>query len=251
MGWVLLFLGLAVLAHTAPFPFLLDAVQPRRVMWKAPPSAGAPTIYLTFDDGPNPTATPRLLDVLARVGVRATFFIIPVHVTDAQAELVRRLFDEGHGVGLHTGSRRLVWSTTAETTQWLEQSAAHVEALTGRRPCRAFRPHGGWRSAAMLAGLAQADYQLVGWGWNAWDFNWFRPRTAEATAGRLVTRASDGLIAVIHDGHHEDPAADRNYAVAAVAALVPVLKAKGFRFGSICEALEAEQGSPGRAQVGR
>lgn len=241
MVWVLALLGLAFVSHAAPFPFLLDAVEPGRVMWRAPRSPGAPTIYLTFDDGPNPTATPQLLDVLAREQVRATFFVIPAHLTDDVAPLLRRVFDEGHGVGLHTSSKRLVWGTRSDTANWLERSAAQVDQLAGRPPCRAFRPHGGWRSAAMMSGLAEAGYQLVGWGWNAWDFNWFKRRTARATIDRIVSRASDGLIVVIHDGHHEDPAADRAYAVEAVAGLIPALKQKGFRFGSICDAVEAER----------
>ena len=79
--WLML-IGIAVvaLAHTAPFPFLLEYMGPDRSVWDLD-TPGAPTVYLTYDDGPNPTATPALLDVLAREGVTATFFIIPGHVT--------------------------------------------------------------------------------------------------------------------------------------------------------------------------
>ena len=61
-------MGLMVLAHVAPFPFLLDALTPGSAHWDMPPREGAPRVYLTYDDGPNPTATPALLDVLAREG---------------------------------------------------------------------------------------------------------------------------------------------------------------------------------------
>ena len=66
------------LAHTAPAPFLLDAMAGDRPVWHMPRGNPA-TVYLTFDDGPNPTTTPDLLDVLAREDVNATFFLIDRH----------------------------------------------------------------------------------------------------------------------------------------------------------------------------
>lgn len=243
MVWVAAVAGVLFLAHTAPFPFLLDALAPGRVMWRMPPSA-TPTVYLTFDDGPNPTATPALLDVLAREDVRATFFVIDDHVTTETAPLVRRMFDEGHGVALHSNERWLMLRSPAAVAARLAAAADHIERLAGRRPCRAFRPHAGWRSATLLAGLARIDHQLVGWGWNAWDWNWFRRRTARAIVSRVTARARDGLIVVIHDGHHADPRADRRYAVEATTDLVPALRAKGFAFGSVCDRLEAGGRAP-------
>jgi peptidoglycan/xylan/chitin deacetylase (PgdA/CDA1 family) len=62
--FLVLGIGIIVLAHTAPFPFLLEAFRPRDAVWHMPRDGRAPTIYLTYDDGPNPVATPALLDVL-------------------------------------------------------------------------------------------------------------------------------------------------------------------------------------------
>jgi chitooligosaccharide deacetylase len=231
----LVIVGLIAVAHMAPFPFLLDAAAPGRVMWRAPAQPSRPTIYLTFDDGPNPTATPAVLDALARERVRATFFVIERHLTEETAPLVRRMIAEGHGVAIHTHTRQPMLLSPAAFASWIEQNAASIERWAGRRPCRAFRPHAGWRSASMLAGLARKDYQLVGWGWNAWDWNWFRARTADAIVARVTARARDGLIVVIHDGHHENPRADRQYAADVLGTLVPALRAKGFALGSICD----------------
>jgi peptidoglycan/xylan/chitin deacetylase (PgdA/CDA1 family) len=91
----------------------------------------------------------------------------------------------------------------------------------------------------MLDGLGLADYQLVGWGWFGWDWNWFRRPTAESIAGRVTRRASDGFIVVIHDGHHQNPRADRRYAAEAVDRLVPLLHERGFELRTICEDLDA------------
>jgi peptidoglycan/xylan/chitin deacetylase (PgdA/CDA1 family) len=224
-------IGAVVLAHTAPFPFLLDVTD--RTVWRMP-TTDPPTIYLTFDDGPNPTATPALLDALARHGVKATFFIIDKHLTPETAPIVRRAFEEGHAVALHSHTRMLIFKTAGGLASSLRSAATRMEQLTGHPPCRAFRPHAGNRSVAMLAGAARAGYQVVGWGWMLWDFNWFRAKTADALVPRLADRASPGDIVVIHDGHHKDPRAERGYAVETVDRLIPELRAKGFEFGRIC-----------------
>jgi len=86
----------------------------------------------------------------------------------------------------------------------------------------------------MYEGLRRIDHALVGWGWMLWDWNWYRRPDADGIVERVVRRASAGDIIVIHDGHHENPSADRRYAVEAAARLVPALRAKGFSFGTIC-----------------
>jgi len=234
MWFVLAGFAAVVIAHMAPFPFLLEYMGPGRSMWQGPPSGAAPTVFLSYDDGPNPTATPALLDALAHEGVAATFFIIPHHVTAATAPIVRRAIDEGHGVAMHASTRALMLKSPSELAAWLEAQAAAIQALVGARPCRIFRPHAGWRGGAMYEGLDLAGYRLAGWGFSMWDFNWWRAPNAERLAARLASRASDGSIVVMHDGHHKDPRADRQRTVDATRALVPRLRARGFTFGSLC-----------------
>src|SRR5262245_66400562 len=110
------------------------------------PKRDRPTVYLTFDDGPNPSTTPDLLDVLAREQARATFFLIDRHITDRTAPLVRRMFADGHAVALHSSTRRYMLMSPDSFAVTLTGWADHVEHVAGRRPCRAFRPHAGWRS---------------------------------------------------------------------------------------------------------
>ena len=227
-------MGVLFLAHVAPFPFILDAIGPAPALWSMPKQDAAPTVYLTFDDGPNPTATPALLDVLARTDAVATFFVIERYVTNETAPLVRRMFAEGHAVGLHSHTRALTELSAKDLARSLTEMADRIEGIVGFRPCPVFRPHAGWRSKPMFTGLALIDHALVGWGWGLWDFDWFRRPDPQALADRLARRASDGDIMVIHDGHHVDPKADRQYAVEAAALLVPALRDRGFRLGRIC-----------------
>ena len=199
-----------------------------------PDQGGQPLVYLTYDDGPNPAATPALLDVLRDAEAHATFFLIDSHLDESTAPIVRRMFDEGHAVALHASARALTVKTPENLAALLTHNADRIEHLGGQRPCRLFRPHAGWRSGSMYEALVQIDHRLVGWSWGLWDWNWYRSRDAERLARRLAKRISGGDIVVMHDGHHVDPRADRRYAVEATRQLVPALKTRGFGFGTMC-----------------
>jgi peptidoglycan/xylan/chitin deacetylase (PgdA/CDA1 family) len=232
---LLVLVGFAVvaLAHTAPAPFILDAMAGDTAVWNMP--RGEPsTVYLTFDDGPNPTTTPDLLDVLARERVAATFFLIDDHITDDTAPIVRRIATEGHAIGLHSGTRIDVLRSVEGLKRKLTAAAQRIESLAGGPPCRAFRPHAGWRGGEMYAALKQMDYRLVGWGWMLWDFNWLRARTASSTVRRVSNRASAGDIIVLHDGDESAPLRPQPQTVEATARLIPALRARGLVFGTIC-----------------
>ena len=228
-------LGIVALAHTAPLPFLLEAFKPSGSLWRVKPAPGAPpAIYLTFDDGPNPDWTPVLLDALRDADVRATFFLIDAHITTDTAPIVKRIADEGHAIGLHTGSRRLMVASPDTVAATMRSAAARIAAITGREPCRLFRPHAGWRSVTMYQGLGRAGFRLAGWSWGMWDWNWWQQPRGDRVAARLARKASAGDIVVIHDGHHKNPRADRRHAADTVRLLAPELHARGFVFSALC-----------------
>jgi peptidoglycan-N-acetylglucosamine deacetylase len=224
-------IGIAALAHIAPFPFLLDVTK--HTIWSMPETP-PPTVYLTFDDGPNPALTPALLDVLDRHGVRATFFVIDKYVSNDTAPILRRAVEGGHALALHSDTPGLLFERPSSVARALGRWADRLEKVTGAPPCRAFRPHAGARSVMLIKGAAQARYTVVGWGFMLWDFNWGKRRTADDLVPRFSTRASAGDIIIIHDGHHRRPSADRQYAVDVVDRLVPALQLRGLQFGTIC-----------------
>jgi peptidoglycan/xylan/chitin deacetylase (PgdA/CDA1 family) len=244
MPWIVVgvLVGVGVLAHTAPFEFILDWMNPSRSVWRMP-ARNPPTVYLTFDDGPNPRATPALLDVLARERVRATFFVIDKHVTEATAPIVRRIAAEGHALALHSHTRQLMFMSPSRLAETLSRASTHLEKVTGQPHCAAFRPHAGWRSWTMLRGVGRRGLRLVGWGWRMWDFDWYRTPRPERVAAKLARLASNGSIMVLHDGHHENSAADRRHTIETVALLIPRLRTRGFEFGTICDAMKSVSSS--------
>ena len=135
--------GIVALAHMAPTRFLLDAMAGDRAVWSMPRTAPS-TVYLTYDDGPNPTTTPDLLDVLAREGVHATFFLIDAHITEETAPIVRRMFEDGHAVGLHSASRRYMLMSPSTLARTLTEAADRIERLGARgRAARSGRTRAG------------------------------------------------------------------------------------------------------------
>ena len=225
--------GVTALAHMWPAPFVIDWMAGDRAVWSMP-RTGTPTVYLTFDDGPNPSTTPDLLDVLAKEGEQATFFIIDDHLNEQTAPIVRRAFEEGHAVALHSATRHPMLMTPHQLGSTLRLAAARIHTLTGGTPCRAFRPHAGWRSGQLYAGLREMDYRLIGFGWMLWDFNWFRARNADSSLRRIAPRVSDGDIIVMHDGDESAPTRDQRHTVEATRRLIPALRARGFAFGKVC-----------------
>jgi peptidoglycan/xylan/chitin deacetylase (PgdA/CDA1 family) len=228
--------GAALLSHTAPAPFVFEAFRPAKSIWRVSPQPGAPpTIYLTFDDGPNAAWTPALLDALAAEHAQATFFLIDDHITDETTPLVRRIASDGHAIALHSGTRRPVVTPPEILAGQLKHAADRIASITGQTPCPLFRPHAGWRSASMYEALDRNGYRLAGWSWGMWDWSWWRQADGARTAKRLAKKASAGDIVVMHDGHHKNPRADRRQTAEAVRVLVPALRAKGFVFGRLCE----------------
>lgn len=234
MWWIVPVVAVTVLVHTVPRPFVLEAFERERSVWHMPRTNPA-TVYLTYDDGPNRLTTPDLLDALAREGVHASFFLIPEHINPDTAAIVRRMVDEGHTVALHSGNRWELVRTPQALANQLTTAADRIEALTGSQPCHAFRPHGGWRSSLMYAGLRKIDYRLIGWGWMLWDVDPLHARTADRIVARIVRRARAGDIIVMHDGDSRAPHDAQPHTVEATARIIPMLRARGLAFGTICQ----------------
>jgi peptidoglycan/xylan/chitin deacetylase (PgdA/CDA1 family) len=85
-----------------------------------------------------------------------------------------------------------------------------------------------------MRGTSSAGYKIVAWSWMNWDWVGFRQRTGPRVAEHLVKHARSGNIAVIHDGHHKNPRADRSYAIDATRRIIEELGAQGYEFKTLC-----------------
>jgi peptidoglycan/xylan/chitin deacetylase (PgdA/CDA1 family) len=179
-------------------------------------------LALTFDDGPNPAWTPRLLDTLAIHDLRATFFLVG---SRAQAEpaLVHQIVAAGHLIGSHSWSHsNLAFCSASRIHQELSRASQTLEQITGE-PIRFFRPPFGARRPEVLRAARALGMTPVLW--NAMTSDWKNP-SADAIAAQLSRKIDRlqrrGLAAniVLHDGSHADPAANRAPSVAAAAQLI-------------------------------
>ena len=189
------------------------------------PGAGK-RVALTFDDGPNPDATPLILDALKERGVKATFFILGRHA-DQWPDVVRRVADEGHAIGNHGWfHRKLHFKTPAYVRDDLTRGTASIEAACGVHP-RLFRAPHGFRSPWVTAIARSLGQRTVGWSLGVWDSA--RPGV-DVIADRTVNGAKPGSILLLHDGDGYDPRGDRVQTARAVPLIVDRLLDQGFRF---------------------
>lgn len=153
-------------------------------------------VALTFDDGPDPQRTPAVLDLLARQGVRATFFVVGARA-EAHPELVRRMAAEGHVVGNHsyTHSWRFPLRSLGRTVEELRRTGEVLHRITGRQP-RLFRPPFGVTNPTIARAVRRLGLDPVGWSIRSLDTMGQSP---ERVAARILRRLHPGAVILLHD----------------------------------------------------
>ncbi|WP_232832244.1 polysaccharide deacetylase family protein [Nocardiopsis sp. FIRDI 009] len=215
---VLLSVGLVLCAGVPAHARSTGAVSPEIV---DSTQRGGAAVALTFDDGPHPDHTPRLLDVLDGHGVRAVFCVMGDHAL-RHPELVREIVDRGHTLCNHTMSHADVsgWSPERIREELLATNAAiHAAAPDAR--VRYFRaPYGAWGRSPEVA--AELGMRPLGWRVDVAD--WSTPGT-DVLVDRLRAAITPTSVVLLHDG-----GGDRSQTVAAVDRLVPEMESAGWRF---------------------
>jgi len=180
------------------------------------------TLYLTFDDGPHPVNTPKLLDVLQAVGgVKVTFFLLGQQA-QAHPEIVRRIVQEGHTIAnhsmTHANFRRL--GVAAQLTE-IAQADQVLQAFDGLRR-HGFRPPRGNATLTTIANAVLRRQKLFLWGFDSFDFRLSLP---ELTQRLSQYQPQGGDILLFHD--------DMATTVCALQEILPRWQAAGFRFGCL------------------
>jgi peptidoglycan/xylan/chitin deacetylase (PgdA/CDA1 family) len=197
---------------------------------------GSKQIALTYDDGPNDPHTLRLLEVLAKHDVRATFFLIGRYV-QRRPDLVRDLLKAGHVIGNHTFTHpHLVVSAAVETRNQLEECQRAVQEGTGETP-KLFRPPFGGRRPVTLRIARSLGLEPILWSVTSWD--WETP-PAEKILQTCARQMRGGDVVLMHDGGHQAFGADRSQTVLATNMLIEKYEAEGYEFMTIPQMMGTE-----------
>jgi len=194
---------------------------------------GSQQIALTYDDGPNEPHTLRLLEVLARYDVRATFFLIGRYVQQ-RPDIAREIVKAGHVVGNHTFSHPLLtFKSSAEIRQELTACRSALQDAVGEHS-NLFRPPFGGRRPAVLRIARELELEPVMW--NVTGHDWNAP-PAEAIEGKVAKQMHGGDVILLHDGGHKQMGADRSQTVLATEQLIKRYKSEGYEFVTVPQML--------------
>ena len=193
-------------------------------------STSRKVVAITFDDGPHPENTPRLLDMLKERRIKATFYVVG-NMVKYSPQLIRRMIAEGHEIGNHTVTHGNLARMSDDALR-KELQAAHdqIIAETGVTP-RTMRPPGGSiKKSQKELMLREFGYPTILWSVDPED--WKRPGPAVVTS-RLVNGASPGGILLVHDLHK--PTVD------AMPSTFDQLLAQGYEFVTVTELIELDE----------
>ena len=184
-------------------------------------------VALTFDDGPWPGQTEKILRILREQKVKASFFMIG-YLVKRNPALARKVASEGHLVGNHTAGHQLLTKmTAAQIDKQLSGAERLLEADTGAT-VRWFRPPGGRMSPVALARVRDAGLKVAMWSVDPQD--WRRGRKASQIAHGVVARVKPGSVVLMHDG-----GGDRAQTIRALPVIIRSLRSRGYRFVTLDE----------------
>ncbi|SLN11804.1 polysaccharide deacetylase family protein [Pseudooctadecabacter jejudonensis] len=184
----------------------------------------SPVVAMTFDDGPHPTHTPRLLDMLRDRGLRATFYLIGNRVA-AYPALTRRIADEGHEIGNHSWSHPFLdRHSDATVIREIDRTTDAIYQVTGRPPVTFRPPYGSFtrRQRGWLNDVRRLPTIL----WSVDPQDWRRPG-ANTVASRILRHSHQGAIILSHDIHRGT--------IDAMPATLDGLTARGLHFVTVSQ----------------
>jgi peptidoglycan-N-acetylglucosamine deacetylase len=184
-----------------------------------------PVVAVTFDDGPDPVLTPRLLDLLKERGIHATFFLVGQNVA-AQPAIVQRIVAEGHEVANHSWSHPLLTSLKEQSVEsQLRRTHDAIVAACGVAPLLYRPPYGAIRLSQRTKIEQSFGYAAILWDVDPED--WKKPRTAQKVYDRVLAQTKPGSIILCHDIHEPT--------VAAMPAVLDDLKGRGYAFATVTQ----------------
>lgn len=188
-------------------------------------------IALTFDDGPYPPYTQKLLKILAEKNVCATFFMVGENASK-HPEIVKLVQAQGHTIALHAGYHKdLLKLSHGEVKNNIAYGKQTLENITGS-PVHYMRPPHGFKDWSVVNAINDAGLTIVNWSIIPRD--WTNPG-AHVIADRVCENAQPGAIVLLHDGDSPKNQASRDQTIEAVSSIIDRLRAEGYEFVTIDE----------------
>jgi peptidoglycan/xylan/chitin deacetylase (PgdA/CDA1 family) len=206
---------------------------------------GSKRIALTYDDGPNDPHTLKLLEVLARHSVPATFFMIGKYVRE-RADIAREVARAGHAIGNHTMMHPLlILESAANTRQQLLDCRAALTDAIGEHSSYFRPPFGGRRPATLRIARGLGLETIM---WNVTGYDWNAPPAA-VIEEKVVRQVRGGDVILLHDGGHKTMGADRSQTVIATDNLIRRYKEQGYEFVTVAEMVSSNQPTAAGSRV--
>lgn len=194
---------------------------------------GTKKLALTYDDGPNDPYTGRLLEVLAKHDVHATFFLVGKWV-EQRPSIARTVAEAGHALGNHTYSHpNLIFVSNAELRRQITRTQNLIVDATGVTP-KLFRPPFGGRRPGTFSVAREFGFTPVMWRVSSYDWEATSPAQVEDRVSRGVR---GGDVILLHDGGHLALGTDRSHTIAATDALIRRYKDEGYQFATVPDML--------------
>jgi peptidoglycan/xylan/chitin deacetylase (PgdA/CDA1 family) len=189
-------------------------------------------VALTFDDGPDPVSTPRFLDALDALGVRATFFVVGEHVVRHPA-VVREAVRRGHELGVHGWRHDRPWRPAfARDAEEITRTVRAVHDITGHRP-RWYRPPYGILTTSRWRAARRAGLRTVLW--SAWGRDWTADATPESVRARVAADLRGGGTVLLHDSDRYSAPGCWHATLGALPSLVEGCRAAALEVGPLSE----------------
>lgn len=190
-----------------------------------------PAIALTFDDGPDPKNTPRLLGILKERGIKATFYLIGKSVT-TYPQIVRQIVADGHEIGNHTWDHKdLSHLSDAKCLDELQKTHDAIIAACQVTPATFRPPYGNAKLSERKQIMEKFHYPAIIWEVDTED--WKKPFSSQKVHDTIVRDTKAGSIILCHDIHA--------WTIDAMPATLDELKAKGFQFKTISQMIQLEE----------